>query len=297
MKVNMRNYKNPEDYEKVNEFLTRTFNNLKYPNWPQPRWEYALYHPFWKDDFYKYINIWEDDEKIVGMVNIEHSCGEAFIQVDPEYSYIKREMVDWASKNIYETKRDKKRLVIQINEFDEELKEIAESRGFVKIERERPWFTISKFTIPKKFPEIELPEGFKLKSLSEENDLFKLDRCLWRGFNHPGEPEYKIKEREKMQSAPDFDKELNIIAVAPNGEYVAYSGIWMIPGYKTSYVEPVATDPDYRRMGLGKAAVLECIRRVGMRGAESAIVETALQFYLSIGFRPIFQRYPWKKIT
>lgn len=30
----------------------------------------------------------------------------------------------------------------------------------------------------------------------------------------------------------------------------------MAPENKVAYVEPVATDPDYRRMGLGKAAVL-----------------------------------------
>jgi len=297
MAVIMREYRKPQDYEKVNEFLIRTFNNHKYPNWPQPRWEYALYHPNWKEDLFKYIRLWADNGKIVGMVNVEHYPGEAFIQVDPEYSFLKSEIFNWADKNIYDEDGNKKSLVIQINEFDDELKEIAERKGYIKDEREQPWFTISKFNIPEKFPEINLPDGFELKSLAEENDLYKLDRCLWKGFNHSGQPDYDVEGRKRMQSTPNFDKELNIVVVAPNGEYVAYSGIWMIPQFKTSYVEPVATDPSYRRMGLGKAAVLECIRRVGERGGESAIVETALPFYLSFGFRPIFQRYPWKKTT
>jgi ribosomal protein S18 acetylase RimI-like enzyme len=35
-------------------------------------------------------------------------------------------------------------------------------------------------------------------------------------------------------------------------------------------VEPVCTDPDYRRMGLGTAVVLEGIRRCGAEGAAIA---------------------------
>lgn len=44
------------------------------------------------------------------------------------------------------------------------------------------------------------------------------------------------------------------------------------------YVEPVATDPDYRRMDLGKAAVLEGIRRCGELGAEVAYVGSVKDF-------------------
>lgn len=51
-------------------------------------------------------------------------------------------------------------------------------------------------------------------------------------------------------------------------------------------IEPVATDPDYRKMGLGKAAVSEEIRRVGELGAKIALVGSSQQFYYSIGLRP-----------
>ena len=54
------------------------------------------------------------------------------------------------------------------------------------------------------------------------------------------------------------------------------------------YVEPVATDPDFRRMGLGKAAVLEGIRRCGEMGAEVAYVGSDQLFYQKLGFKKIF---------
>ena len=82
---------------------------------------------------------------------------------------------------------------------------------------------------------------------------------------------------------------------APNGNLVSYCGLWVEPATKVAYVEPVATDPDYRRRGLGKAAVLEAIRRAQQLGATRAIVNSGLEFYRAIGFQPLFACYPWHK--
>jgi predicted N-acetyltransferase YhbS len=60
-------------------------------------------------------------------------------------------------------------------------------------------------------------------------------------------------------------------------------------------VEPIATDPDYRRMGLGKAAVLEGIRRCTELGATVAYAGSNLDFYLSFGFEVIYTSECWFK--
>jgi hypothetical protein len=48
-------------------------------------------------------------------------------------------------------------------------------------------------------------------------------------------------------------------------------------------------------MGLGKAAVLEGIRRVGVLGAKKAFVGSSQQFYYSIGLRPYATATVWKR--
>jgi predicted N-acetyltransferase YhbS len=48
-------------------------------------------------------------------------------------------------------------------------------------------------------------------------------------------------------------------------------------------------------MGLGRAAVLEGIRRCGELGATVAYVMTDKPFYLSLGFRKQFTTYCWEK--
>lgn len=60
------------------------------------------------------------------------------------------------------------------------------------------------------------------------------------------------------------------------------------PAGRLASVEPMATDPDYRRMGLGTAAVLEDIRRCGAWGAVVAYVGSNQAFYLSMGFQVIY---------
>jgi len=148
--------------------------------------------------------------------------------------------------------------------------------------------------IPDSFPPIHLPDGFRLKNLADDNDLAKIDRVLWRGFNHPGEPPADgSKGRKKMQSGPHFRKDLTIVVEAPNGAFVAFGGLWFDPVNRLGYVEPVATDPDYRRMGLGTAAVLEGIRRCGELGATVAYVGTDMPFYLAMGFKKLFTLNCW----
>ena len=64
---------------------------------------------------------------------------------------------------------------------------------------------------------------------------------------------------------------------------------------KSALVEPVVTEPAYRKMGLGKASVLEGIKRCGELGAIRALVGSLQQFYYNIGFRPYATSTWWKE--
>jgi GNAT superfamily N-acetyltransferase len=98
-----------------------------------------------------------------------------------------------------------------------------------------------------------------------------------------------------VEKAPLFRKDLVVMAKAPDGHFVSYCGVWYQAATQVAYVEPVATDLDYRRRGFGKAVVLEAIRRAKQLGATRAIVGSGLAFYRSIGFQPLFACYPWHK--
>ena len=98
-----------------------------------------------------------------------------------------------------------------------------------------------------------------------------------------------------MFDTPSGRRDLKIVVVAPNGDFVSFCGMFYEPSRHFAYVEPVATDPTYRRLGLGKAAVLEGIRRCGLLGASTAYVGSDQEFYQAIGFTKVFNSECWMK--
>jgi GNAT superfamily N-acetyltransferase len=292
----MRNYNKPEDFKLVGDFLIKHYQqDNRDGNWLQPTWEYMHSHPMMDESALDRIGIWENLGEIVAVVHYESTLGEVFFQTHPDYSHLKPDMLDYAEKQLLGvTKSGRSYARVYVNDFDTEFEENVQSRGYQRTpDFDRP---LSKLTIPNSFPKITLPEGFSLKSLQDDNNLQKIHRALWRGFNHKGQPpEDGVEDRRKMQSVPNFRKDLNIVVEAPDGFFVSYSGTWFEGTNHYAYVEPVATDPDCRRMGLAKAAVLEGIRRCGELGATVAFVGSDLPFYMAIGFKKIYTSNCWSQ--
>jgi predicted N-acetyltransferase YhbS len=295
MTVTFRQYAEPEDFTRVGDFLIKHYQrDNRDGNWFQPTWEYMHSHPMCDTTSLKRIRLWEDGDDIVAVVHFESSLGEVFFQVHPDYQYLKREMLDYAEMYLLGAEQDGTQYIRAfVNDFDVEFCDLVHSRGYeMKAGWSRP---VSIFVIPDRFPEIQVPGEFVLQSLADDNDLVKLDRALWRGFNHEGEPDGSLEGRKQAQSVPNYRLDLQIVAKAPDGNFVSYCGMWYEPINRIAYVEPVATDPDYRRMGLGRAVVWEGIRRCGEMGATVAYVGSDQQFYKTIGFTVLYHSNCWIK--
>lgn len=294
MTIKLRRYQRDKDYDRVGRFLLDTFRpGRKHTNWQRSRWEYMHFHPWLVESELGSIGLWEDGGKIVAMAHYELYPGDVYLQVHPAFTHLKREMVEYAEENLSITEDGgRPYLKLYVNDFDEELQAILGERGYRKIRDEAECW--SEFKINDPFPKIKLPNGFRLTSLYEEDDLLMLDRLIHRGFNHPGEPPEGGEQRMKlMQSAPNYRKDLNVVVQDKDGTYASYCGMWYEPEIQAAYVEPVCTDPDYRRLGLGTAAVLEGIRRCGLNGATVAFVGSEQPFYLSFGFNKLFDIQLW----
>ncbi|MFH1313465.1 MAG: GNAT family N-acetyltransferase [Candidatus Eisenbacteria bacterium] len=294
MKIRMRRYRHEDDYERVGQFLVRTYQATgNHINWLQPRWEYMHYHPLIRDVDLGPIGIWEAEDEIVGVVHPEHRMGTVYLEVDPAHAMLKGEMVEYAGKQLAVVSEGVRALRIFVDDSDSEFQQLAAGMGYEKTAGSEE---MTRLTVPDPFPEITLPKGFHLKSLADDNDLWKVHTVLWRGFDHGDDPpDEELDDRRFMQSAPNFRKDLNIVVEAPDGRFAAYCGMWYEPVHRVAYVEPVATDPDFRRMGLGKAAVMEGVRRCGAEGATVAYVGMALPIYLSIGFKRMYKQSMWQR--
>jgi GNAT superfamily N-acetyltransferase len=292
MTIKFRHYHHANDYTRVSDFLIAHYlpNNAD-GNWIEPAWEYMHGHPYLDRTSLQKIGVWEDNGEIVAVAHYESVLGEAFFEFHPAYHHLRNEMLDHAESNLtgISDKDGRKYLRAYGNDNDSEFQTLVQSRGYEKDpERTRPMY---QFVIPEPFPSITLPYGFRLTSLAEECDWAKVHRVLWRGFDH-GEDvpmnEEEFESRRKMFDTPKARRDLKIAVKAPNEDFAAFSGTFYEPNGKFAYVEPVATDPLYRRMGLGKAAVLEGIRRCGVLGATVAYVGSDQDFYKELGFRYVY---------
>ena len=252
------------------------------------------YHPLLDESSLDKIGIWQDAGEIVGVVHHEHQMGEVYFELSPDYSYLKKEMLEYAQEHLSRDADGGRLVQVFFDGTDDEFKAIAADMGFQKDENGQE--EMSQLRIAEPFPSINVLEGFRLTSLKDDNDLNKIHRVLHRGFDHPGEPpEEGIASRRKMQSAPNFRKDLTIVVEATDGRFVSFCGMWYEPTNRVAYVEPVATDPDYWRKGLGRAAVLVGIRRCGELGATVAFVGSGQPFYKSIGIREVYAQFLWSK--
>ena len=296
MSVTFRNYQSPDDFMRVGDLLVANYQpGNRDGNWFESTWEYMHVHSYLDKNSLNKIGIWEDEGAIVGVAHYESGLGEVFFELHPDYTYLKPMMLDYAEAHLYGTDDEGKRFVrAYVNSFDADFEAEVKARGY---EQDVPWTRpMSQFTIPTPFPEIPLPKGFRAQSLAADCDWAKIHRVLWRGFNHQGEPPADgIDDRKKMELAPNYRRDLKIVTVAPDGYFVSFCGMWYDATNKIAYVEPVATDPDYRRMGLGRATVWEGIRRCGELGATVAFVGSDQDFYKAIGFEVQFKANCWLK--
>lgn len=294
MKINFRNYTSTpgitEDYHKVREFLLK----LGYAEYTYARWDWMITHPALDEKSLDKIGIWEVEGEMVGLAIYDTSPGAAFCLALPEYKDLKKEILLYAKENL----KSEKGFWVVISDLDKEFQTIAAELGFIGLEAaEKDAIFISD----KDSTDYELPEGYSIVSMDKELDFYKYTEVLWKGFDHEldgdGPLVYTDKEEKaarKSMIRDNVDLSMKFAVKDAEGNFVAYCGMWYDEKAKYGVIEPVATAPEFRKLGLGKAAVLEGIKKVKDLGAEFVTVGSSQQFYYSIGMRPHATNTYWR---
>jgi len=281
-----------EDYIRLRRFLLQT----EAVNYPFGRWDWMVSHSMLQESGLPHIGLWFDKDAIVGASTYDTQIdGKCFFVLRCGYERLYGDMIAYAEENL--AKDGNARLLI--GDGNLAFQEAAAQRGYIATQDKD---CDAVFTITPSATAYSLPAGFSITSMGETYDLYQYGRVLWKGFNHEknGEGEYihspeKHEQFRRQFERPNVNPDLKIAVVAPDGNFAAYCGMWQDKDSKNALVEPVATDPAYRRLGLGRAVVLEAIRRCGALGAARAYVGSSQQFYYSIGFKPCMTSTFWEK--
>ncbi len=291
MKVTLRKYKLLMDFATVHRFLADTYSLETLSSYLLPQFfEYAQTHPAFNHKLTHRFGLWEDRGKLAGIACYEMDIGESFLVTTSEHKSLLPEMLAYAEKELSVVKNNTRTLSVWVTDQEaDKIKLLAENK-YRKVHTE----PVRVFPYDKPFMDIKLPDGFSIISLEDENDYKKINECLWKGFNHGDNPDDDIDCRMLMQSGPNFRKDLTTVIKAPNGSYACFAGMWFDEKNRYAYLEPLATVPEYRRMGLAAIALTEGMKKTKALGATYCFGGVP-DFYTAIGFETISNREIWQK--
>ncbi len=147
-------------------------------------------------------------------------------------------------------------------------------------------------------PEAPLPDGFTARCIAGEEEHRARAACHRSAF-HPS----RVTDAHylRLMQLPGYARELDAVVVAPGGQVASFALAWADPCNRVAEFEPVGTHADFRRRGLGKAALVEGMRRMKALGMATAFVmcegdsEPAVRLYESVGFRSARRDYDYVK--
>lgn len=277
-------------YQQVCDFLIEINNeNENHLNWNWARFEWMYIHPLTKQELLKYMGLWFDDSHLIGATLIDMYFGEAFVGVLKDYQYLYPEILKYAFDNL----KDEQGLGITINVNNKTEINEAIKQGFYLEEAKE---TLCEIPLDKQY-EVLLPQGFQIEEYDAQENQQEIEWLMWQGFNHGNDKQEFIKQYKKtLQKRPHFNKSLCIVIKNEKGALVASASTWYDKRTNYAYVEPVCVIPQYRKIGLGKAAVYQSINNARNLGATRAIVTSDQDFYKRIGFKKkqLYSFY-WKK--
>jgi mycothiol synthase len=132
-----------------------------------------------------------------------------------------------------------------------------------------------------------LPGGWIVRHVASE-DEFEQRVALHREVWHPSR--VTLEAYRRMRTVPGYTPELDLVAVSADGTFASYCICWLDPVSKIGEFEPVGTRATYRGKGLGKAVMLEGLRRLRTSGMQTAMVcsvgsnQASRKLYESVGF-------------
>jgi GNAT superfamily N-acetyltransferase len=307
MKLTFRKYQSDDDHWKIRSFLREVFltNERREISWPLYRWDYWRWHVnenTFKFDLSAAIFLWETPAGRLAAVLHPDGAGEAFLQVHPEFHTpeLEVEMLSAAETQFATTQADgSQRLVVWAHENDPVRQDVLQRRGYSKNKWPPEQQRCRAMNQP--IPEITPPDGYTLRALGDVAEHPARSWVSWKAF-HPKEPDEKYEGWDwyaNVQRAPLYRRDLDLVAVAPDGEFAAFCTLWFDDVTRTAAFEPVGTHPDHQGKGLGKALMAEGLCRVRDLGATLCTVgsysEAAGALYASLGFTEYDLSEAWAK--
>jgi mycothiol synthase len=258
-----------------------------------------LFYPNQKKGFPERIFLWEDDGDVIGwaLFSPRDRAFDLFVHPSERGSERAEQMLVWTIERMTALARRLGYADIRttwVFEDDAALTTLLQKHGFA---RQSDYMLYHTRSLAEPIPAPILPEGYAVSHVAGEYEAQKRAAASHAAFGSKLPFEAYWPRYLSFTQSPVYEAERDLIVVAPDpkgdfgGRAAAFCIYWLDPINKVGLFEPVGTHPDFQQKGLGKAVVLEGLRRMKASGMTIAIVgaehdnPAAQRLYLSAGFQ------------
>ncbi|HEV2762657.1 MAG TPA: N-acetyltransferase [Pyrinomonadaceae bacterium] len=244
------------------------------------------------------VRVWEEDGTPVGFALAQPSRSELNFVVKEcgRRTEVETHIMKWAAGRLSEAAAEQNRpafLFTSARESDGRRIGLLGRHGFTPDESHCVYM---RHTLDALISAPGVPEGFAVRPLAGAHELGEYTRAHRNAFWMEN---FTEEWHGRVLETPFYVPELNLIAEAPGGTFAAFCFSWFEPRpcALRGYLQTLGTRPRFRNLGLGRALLLETLRRFQARGACEAVgvVDAgnvnALRLYEAGGVRRLHKIY------
>lgn len=299
--VNRKDFSCDKDFNRVNDFLSSTYNCEGIHNWDNARWSFNRYCAHNQEElnsnrtWEKSARLWENAEgEIIAAAHIEEP-GNYFFQVHPKFKFLEEEMLLWAIDDCRKRYSNLNKIVVTSCHNDYERKKLYDKYGAVKLEfidEHRVVELKNKYSLPK------LPEGYKIINLESQDleackKISDLYTYIWPSSTYMPNGETVAS----MTKSIAYRKDLSFIVVDDNDMFAAFTIAWVDSINKIAHFYPIAVGPNYLNTNILECMLKNALNTLIALGYEKATIgawyrEEEEQAFENVGF----EKNDWEEI-
>jgi mycothiol synthase len=288
MRIRSYAFGDENDLQRLKTFVTSTISKeMKRSYWHVGDLVWGIYQNTIFDPR-ENVRLWENDQgSLLGFT--WSNFHEIMLQVSPRLDSVEaqellEQMLTWGKERQEALSTNENAPSFYAIDDDRQLKNLLLKHGY---QREGSHILHMRRDLDQPIPRTALPEGWFVSHVKAENE-FEQRVALHREVWHPSK--VTLESYRRLRTIAGYTPELDLVAISPEGTFASYCICWLDPVSKIGEFEPVGTRSAFRGKGLGKAVMLEGLRRLKASGMQTAIVyslgsnQASRKLYESVGF-------------
>ncbi len=252
-----------------------------------------LYYPKQPFDFSQRIFLWEENGELLGwcLLTPDERYMDVFVHPDERGGRRAEGLYRWAEARLAGMVKAQGGKDVRQDWIFEDDAWLNDLKRRTEFSRSEEFMVYTTRTLDEPIPVPPLPEGYHVRHVGAVSECQRRAAASHGAFGSRLPFDRYWPRYLRFMESPVYDREHDLIVVAPDGRVGSFCVIWLDPLNRVGLFEPVGTHPDFQRQGLGRAVMAEGLRRMRAAGMATAIVcaegdnPAAIGLYESLGFR------------